>query len=385
MFLSGSGGEPGGASKLTDGPNFAHGWSYAASSICTRSSLRAPRRGQLGSAPRCAPSRPPKISHFGRIPGAVFHRPSRSVGPVGPIRPESDMGSLGPFWESGVREGERKNKKKKDLTTGRSGSQKGYYSRPSTLSFGVLMGSGALVLAAGGSPEGASKLTDGPNFAHGWSYAASEHIAREALSELHDVDNWAPPRCAPSRPPKSAISGRIPGPFSIGRRVRWARGPHSSGVGHGVPRAVFGRAECAKGKEKNKKKKDLTTGRSGSQKGVQHEDFPGGSGGEPGGASKLTDGLTLRTGGVTRRAAYAREALSELHDVDNWGSAPVVPHLVPQNQPISGAFRGRFPSAVAFGGPVAPFVRSSDMGSLGPFWESGVREGERKKQEEERL
>ena len=33
-------------------------------------------------------------------------------------------------------------------------------------------------------------------------------------------------------------------------------------------------------------------------------------------------------------------------------------------------------------GPIRP---ESDMGSLGPFWESGVREGERRKQEEERL
>ena len=108
------------------------------------------------------------------------------------------------------------------------------------------------------------------------------------------------------------------------------------------------------------------------------------AGGEPEGTSKLTDGLTLRTGGVTRRAAYAREALSELHDVDNWAPPRCAPSRPPKSA-ISGAFRGRFPSAVAFGGPVGPIRPESDMGSLGPFWESGVREGERKKQEEERL
>ena len=92
----------------------------------------------------------------------------------------------------------------------------------------------------------------------------------------------------------------------------------------------------------------------------------------------------MRTGGVTRRAAYAREALSELHDVDNWAPPRCAPSRPPKSA-ISGAFRGRFPSAVAFGGPVGPIRPESDMGSLGPFWESGVREGERKKQEEERL
>ncbi|KAL2232065.1 UNVERIFIED_CONTAM: hypothetical protein Sindi_1386500 [Sesamum indicum] len=39
----------------------------------------------------------------------------------------------------------------------------------------------------------------------------------------------------------------------------------------------------------------------------------------PGGTSNLPGGVTLRTGGATPRAAYAREARRELHDVDKLG------------------------------------------------------------------
>ena len=52
-----------------------------------------------------------------------------------------------------------------------------------------------------------------------------------------------------------------------------------------------------------------------------------------GGTPKLPDGLTLRTGGVTRRAAYPREALSELHGVDN-RARPLVPHFAAKIQPF---------------------------------------------------
>ena len=48
----------------------------------------------------------------------------------------------------------------------------------------------------------------------------------------------------------------------------------------------------------------------------------------------------MRTGGATPRAAYAREARRELHDVDSW-ACPVVPHFVAQISPFSvdsGAF-----------------------------------------------
>ncbi|KAL0401681.1 UNVERIFIED_CONTAM: hypothetical protein Slati_4198000 [Sesamum latifolium] len=70
-------------------PNFSHGWSCAASCICTRSSLRDPRRGQQGSPRLCAIS-----DDFRRI----FYRSSRSMGPsraatvaVGPIHPGSAL------------------------------------------------------------------------------------------------------------------------------------------------------------------------------------------------------------------------------------------------------------------------------------------------------
>ncbi|KAL0419014.1 UNVERIFIED_CONTAM: hypothetical protein Sradi_1314900 [Sesamum radiatum] len=55
--------------------------------------------------------------------------------------------------------------------------------------------------------------------------------------------------------------------------------------------------------------------------------------GPGGGTPKLQDVLTLRTGGVTRRAAYPREALSELHGVDN-RARPVVPHFAAKIQPF---------------------------------------------------
>ncbi|KAL0302626.1 UNVERIFIED_CONTAM: hypothetical protein Sangu_3089200 [Sesamum angustifolium] len=51
------------------------------------------------------------------------------------------------------------------------------------------------------------------------------------------------------------------------------------------------------------------------------------------GTSILPEGLTLRTGGVMQRAAYPREALSELHDVDNGGHL-VGPHFAAKNQPF---------------------------------------------------
>ncbi|KAL2224250.1 UNVERIFIED_CONTAM: hypothetical protein Sindi_2919100 [Sesamum indicum] len=64
------------------------------------------------------------------------------------------------------------------------------------------------------------------------------------------------------------------------------------------------------------------------------------SSGATGGTSNLPGGVTLRTGGATPRAAYAREARRELHDVDNW-ACPVGPHFVAQISPFSvdsGAF-----------------------------------------------
>ena len=64
----------------------------------------------------------------------------------------------------------------------------------------------------------------------------------------------------------------------------------------------------------------------------------------------------MRTGGATPRAAYAREARRELHDVDNW-ACPVVPHFVAQISPFSvesGAFSivGRIRDESAVGSQV---------------------------------
>ena len=70
---------------------------------------------------------------------------------------------------------------------------------------------------------------------------------------------------------------------------------------------------------------------------MQHEDFPGVT--HP--STTLAQArLTLRTGRVTRRAAYAREALSELYDVEN-GARAVLTQFVPKIRPFrvhSGAF-----------------------------------------------
>ena len=64
----------------------------------------------------------------------------------------------------------------------------------------------------------------------------------------------------------------------------------------------------------------------------------------------------MRTGGATPRAAYAREARRELHDVDN-RACPVVPHFVAQISPFSvesGAFSivGRIRDESAVGSQV---------------------------------
>ena len=70
----------------------------------------------------------------------------------------------------------------------------------------------------------------------------------------------------------------------------------------------------------------MTNARSGSQKGVQHEDFPGVT--HP--STTLAQArLTLCTGRVTHRAAYAREALSELYDVER-RACPVSTQFVPK-------------------------------------------------------
>ncbi|KAL2232062.1 UNVERIFIED_CONTAM: hypothetical protein Sindi_1386200 [Sesamum indicum] len=205
--------------RIFRGRNFAHWWSHAASSLCTRSSPRAPRRGQLG-LPRWATFRA-QISPFSVDSGAF------SI--VGRIRDESAVGSQGEIYRGwGVRNGREKAGKL-------DGSEEHFAKRGATrglprgtLNFGVLMGS---------------------------------------------------VRC---------ISAGMIAPAEI----------------------------CAA----------LT--------------FYALASGATGGTSNLPGGVTLRTGGATPRAAYAREARRELHDVDT-GLAPVVPHFVAQISPVSvdsGAF-----------------------------------------------
>ncbi|KAL2224267.1 UNVERIFIED_CONTAM: hypothetical protein Sindi_2920800 [Sesamum indicum] len=94
------------------------------------------------------------------------------------------------------------------------------------------------------------------------------------------------------------------------------------------------------------------------------------SSGATGGTSNLPGGVTLRTGGATPRAAYAREARRELHDVDNW-ACPVVPHFVAQISPFSvdsGAFS-----------IVGRIRDESAVGSQGEIYRGwGVRNGREK-------
>ncbi|KAL2224259.1 UNVERIFIED_CONTAM: hypothetical protein Sindi_2920000 [Sesamum indicum] len=104
--------------------------------------------------------------------------------------------------------------------------------------------------------------------------------------------------------------------------------------------------------------------------------FYGSSSGATGGTSNLPGGVTLRTGGATPRAAYAREARRELHDVDNCG-LPVV-HI---SWPKFRRFRwipARFRS-------LAAFVMSPAVGSQGRYTGVGVCGTVEKKQEAGRV
>ena len=78
----------------------------------------------------------------------------------------------------------------------------------------------------------------------------------------------------------------------------------------------------------------------------------------------------MRTGGATPRAAYAREARRELHDVDN-RACPVGPHFVAQISPFSvdsGAFS-----------IVGRIRDESAVGSQGEIYRGwGVRNGREK-------
>ena len=186
--------------------------------------------------------------------------------------------------------------------------------------------------------------------------------AREALSELNDVESRACP-VSTQFVPKIRSFRVHSDEFSIIRRVRWAparrRGPHSS-------REVRG-AVSRQRKTREIKPENLTNARSGSQKGVQQEDFPGVT--HP--ITTLAQArLTLRTGRVTRRAAYAREALYELYDVEN-GARAVLTQFIPKIRPFrvhSGAF------STVRRVQWAPARHRGPNSSVEPSRESGKRE-----------
>ncbi|KAL2224268.1 UNVERIFIED_CONTAM: hypothetical protein Sindi_2920900 [Sesamum indicum] len=272
---------------------------------------------------------------------------------VGRIRDESAVGSHGEIYRGwGARNGREK---AGSWTGGRSSSQKGVQHED----------------FPGGHPSygatgGTSNLPGGVTLRTGGATPRAAY-AREARRELHDVDNWAcpvGPHFVAQISPFSVDSGA----FSIVGRIR-----DESAVGsHGEIYRGWG---ARNGREKAG---SWTGGRSSSQKGVQHEDFPGGhpSYGATGGTSNLPGGVTLRTGGATPRAAYAREARRELHDVDNW-ACPVGPHFVAQISPFSvdsGAFS-----------IVGRIRDESAVGLMGRYTGVGVRGTVEKKQEAGRV
>ncbi|KAL2224252.1 UNVERIFIED_CONTAM: hypothetical protein Sindi_2919300 [Sesamum indicum] len=449
--------------ESSGGRNFAHWWSYAASSLCTRSSPRAPRRGQLG-LPRWATFRGPKFRRFrwiparfrslaafvmsrpwglmgrytgvgvrgtvekkreaGRVGGAVrkkgvqhedfpgghpsygatggtsnlpggvtlrtggatpraaYAREARRelhdvdnwacpVGPhfvaqispfsvdsgafsiVGRIRDESAVGSHGEIYR-GWGCAERSEKKQE---AGRVGGA--YYSRPSTLNFGVLMGSGALVLR---SDRWDVESSGGRNFAHWWSYAGEQPMhAKLAASSTTWTTGLAP--LGHISWPKFHRFRWIPARFRSVGRIRDESAVGSHGEIYRGWGARNGPRKSGKldGWEEQFRKKGCNTRTS---QGVTHPSTTLAqarltSDGATGGTSNLPGGVTLRTGGATPRAAYAREARRELHDVDNWAC------------PRWATFRG--PNFAVFGGfrrvfdRLAAFVMSRPWGLMGRY------------------
>ncbi|KAL2232066.1 UNVERIFIED_CONTAM: hypothetical protein Sindi_1386600 [Sesamum indicum] len=288
----------------------------------------------------------PVVPHFvAQI--SPFSVDSGAFSIVGRIRDESAVGSQGEIYRGwGVRNGREK---AGSWTGRRSISQKGVQHED----------------FPGGHPSygatgGTSNLPGGVTLRTGGATPRAAY-AREARRELHDVDNWAcpvVPHFVAQISPFSVDSGA----FSIVGRIR-----DESAVGS------QGEIYRGWGVRNGREKAGSWTGRrSISQKGVQHEDFPGGhpSYGATGGTSNLPGGVTLRTGGATPRAAYAREARRELHDVDNW-ACPVVPHFVAQISPFSvdsGAFS-----------IVGRIRDESAVGSQGEIYRGwGVRNGREK-------
>ncbi|KAL2224261.1 UNVERIFIED_CONTAM: hypothetical protein Sindi_2920200 [Sesamum indicum] len=240
----------------------------------------------------------PVVPHFvAQI--SPFSVDSGAFSIVGRIRDESAVGSQGRYTGVGVRERSRKSRKL-------DGWEEHFAKRGATRG-----------LPRGGATGGTSNLPGGVTLRTGGATPRAAY-AREARRELHDVDNWAcpvGPHFVAQISPFSVDSGA----FSIVGRIR-----DESAVGsHG---------EIYRGWVCGTVEKKQEAGRVG---GAFRK-----KGGATGGTSNLPGGVTLRTGGATPRAAYAREARRELHDVDNW-ACPVVPHFVAQISPFSvdsGAF-----------------------------------------------
>ncbi|KAL2224255.1 UNVERIFIED_CONTAM: hypothetical protein Sindi_2919600 [Sesamum indicum] len=370
--------------ESSGGRNFAHWWSYAASSLCTRSSPRAPRRGQLG-LPRWATFRGPKFRRFRWIPARfrslaafVMSRPwglmgrYTGVGVCGTVEKKQEAGRVG-----------RSISPKRGATRGlpRGSPILVLLSAHGTLNFGVLMGSGALVLQR--SDRWDVESSGGRNFAHWWSLRREQPMhAKLAASSTTWTTGLAP-------------LGHISWPKF--RRFRWIPARFRSLAAFVMSRPWGLRGDiqglgCAERSRKSRKldgseehfaKKGCNTRTS---QGVTHPsttlaqarltseyarfNLLCSSSGATGGTSNLPGGVTLRTGGATPRAAYAREARRELHDVDNW-ACPVGPHFVAQISPFSvdsGAFS-----------IVGRIRDESAVGSQGEIYRGwGVRNGREK-------
>ncbi|KAL2224263.1 UNVERIFIED_CONTAM: hypothetical protein Sindi_2920400 [Sesamum indicum] len=457
----------GGTSNLPGGVTFAHWWSYAASSLCTRSSPRAPTTVDNWACP-VGPHFVAQISPFSVDSGAF------SI--VGRIRDESAVGSHGEIYRGwGARNRSRKSRKldgweeqfaKKGCNTRTSQG----VTHPSTtlaqarLNFGVLMGSGALVLR---SDRWDVESSGGRNFAHWWSYAASSLCTRSS-PRAPRRGQLGLPRWATFRGPNFAVFGGFRARFrslaafvmsrpwglrgrytgvgvcgtvekkqEAGRRSdRWD--VESSGgrnfahwwslrreqpmhaklaassttwttglapLGHiswpkfrvfGGFRRVFrslaafvmsrpwgSHGEIYRGwvvrGTVEKKQGSWTGGRSISQKGVQHEDFPGGhpSYGATGGTSNLPGGVTLRTGGAYAASSLCTRSSPASSTTWTTGLAPLG-HISWPKFPVFGGFRRCFRS-------LAAFVMSRPWGLMGRYTGVGVRGTVEKKQEAGRV
>ncbi|KAL2224262.1 UNVERIFIED_CONTAM: hypothetical protein Sindi_2920300 [Sesamum indicum] len=301
--------------ESSGGRNFAHWLELRASSLCTRSSPRAPRRGQLG-LPRLGHISWPKFRRFRWIPARF-----RSLAAFVMSRP---WGLMGRYTGVGVRG--TVEKKREAGRVGGAVRKKGCNTRTSQ---GVTHPSTTLAqarLTSDGATGGTSNLPGGVTLRTGGATPRAAY-AREARRELHDVDNWA---CPVGPHFVAQIS-----PVFVGRGVSWG---DIQGLGC---RGTVEKKRKLDGSGGAFRKKGCNTRTS---QGVTHPSTTLAQStlnfGVLMGSGALvlrsdrwdvesSGGVTLRTGGATPRAAYAREARRELHDVDNW-ACPVGPHFVAQ-------------------------------------------------------